>query len=338
MMSLYDTIGKNYYYLPILLFIIIPIISVIFIIKYFFGINFSRNLADSVKLQNENMSVYFKRNLTHVIGDIKNKIISFKLKYRLYSLSSLEEKRRDRILTRYFLPKTQNKKTYKQYNAECILYYFLFIAVAIISLIILNNFIHLKLFRLITIIFFILLGFYIIVFGVRFRIIQYVIDTENYKLEEGFGDFFLAQYRILLENRQKPLERGLKVFKETCYNPDMLQFTNIALFLIRTTSEEIALEELIDMYMDVRSLNKLLIIEQQMIRGSSIEGNEEVAETDLLGMRDNILKQKENAIYEDCRKKEERASIIIWAVMFIVIQVSIFALAYVVQHSGIFKG
>ena len=55
-------------------------------------------------------------------------------------------------------------------------------------------------------------------------------------------------------------------------------------------------------------------------------------------MRAIVLRKKENRIYEKCKQKEYEARIIVWAIMFIVIQVSIAALSYVVQQSGIFTG
>jgi len=326
--SLNVTQEQNYDYVFILAFIFVATISVICLAKYL-GFTLSKDLADKLNSREDNLQIRLKKNFNYYVGRLQNIIIKFKESRKLYWISDLEEQRRNKILQRFYILTSSEKVTYKKFNAQQIIY---FIATSIISVIVLLVTKYFLRIKILPIYFGILACAWVYLFIVKYLVIQGTINGQNYRLEDGFGDFFLSQYQILIHNHKKPLERGLLVFQKLSQNYDLLLFTRIGLFLIRTTSEEEAINELIDMYADVTNLSRLLVIEQQLIRGG------DDSETELRGMRAAVLKEKENKIYEKCRQKEYEARIIVWAIMFIVIQVSIAALAYVVQQSGIFTG
>ena len=56
-----------------------------------------------------------------------------------------------------------------------------------------------------------------------------------------------------------------------------------------------------------------------------------------MGLRTEVLKDKEDLIEEKCYAIIRESNIIVWLAIFLTIQVSIGALAYVVQQSGLFK-
>lgn len=320
--------NQNYNYTFIFAFIFVATISIVCIAKYL-GFTFSKDLADKLNSRNDNIKLRLQKNLTYYISRFQNIIIRFKESHKLYWISDLEEQRRSKILQRYYILSNNDKISYKKFNAQQIIYFIFISLLSFIILIISKQFLRIK---ILPIYLGVIAFSWMYLFIVKYLVIQGTINGQNYRLEEGFGDFFLSQYQILIHNHKKPLERGLLVFQKLSQNYDLLLFTRIGLFLIRTTSEEEAINELIDMYADVTNLSRLLVIEQQLIRGG------DDSETELRGMRAAVLKEKENKIYEKCRQKEYEARIIVWAIMFIVIQVSIAALAYVVQQSGIFTG
>ena len=311
----------------IILFIVASFFGIYAVAKYL-GFSLRPDLADRVASRKDNLKLRFKKTFNYYINKLINTIIVFKTRKRLYLISDFEEKRRDKILQRYYILR-DSTISFKKYNALQWIYYIFFIFLGIITFIIYNYIIKSDV--LIYFIFY-FIGITLYIFIIKYKMIEYVIRQQNYKLEEAFGDFFLNQYNILIYNHRKPLERGLNVYKKINKSPDMSLFIHIGLFLIKTTSEEEAINKLIELYEDVTDLSRLLVIEQQLIRGG------DDSEVELRGMRAIVLRKKENRIYEKCKQKEYEARIIVWAIMFIVIQVSIAALSYVVQQSGIFTG
>ena len=305
----------------------------LFLISFVFVVLASVNTFKSDKLFRRKLQdklvdrTYFRRSIQSFLHRIYRRIINFKTDHNYYTLSEFEQSRRSNILERYYFNHDE-EVDYKLYDAKntikSIVITVIFIISTIIIYLLLDSFVF---FRGYIVVYIAALYY---VNSLRYKKIESYINQENLILNRNFGDFFLVQYKIIKNKKKKPIEKGLKANLVVTKNETMLKFINNFLYIIESEGEELAIERMIRWYNNIHYLNRFLIIEQQIVRGAN-------AETDIMGLRTEVLKDKEDLIEEKCYAIIRESNIIVWLAIFLTIQVSIGALAYVVQQSGLFK-
>ena len=86
----------------IILFIVASFFGIYAVAKYL-GFSLRPDLADRVASRKDNLKLRFKKTFNYYINKLINTIIVFKTRKRLYLISDFEEKRRDKILQRYYI-------------------------------------------------------------------------------------------------------------------------------------------------------------------------------------------------------------------------------------------
>lgn len=305
----------------------------LFLISFVFVVLASVNTFKSDKLFRRKLQdklvdrTYFRRSIQSFLHRIYRKIINFKTDHNYYTLSEFEQSRRSNILERYYF-NYDEEVDYKLYDAKntiiSLVITIIFIISTIVIYLLLDSFVF---FRGYIVVYIVALYY---VNSLRYKKIESYINQENLILNRNFGDFFLVQYKIIMNTKKKPIEKGLKANLVVTKNETMLKFINNFLYIIESEGEELAIERMIRWYNNIHYLNRFLIIEQQIVRGAN-------AETDIMGLRTEVLKDKEDLIEEKCYSIIRESNIIVWLAIFLTIQVSVGALAYVVQQSGLFR-
>ena len=200
---------------------------------------------------------------------------------------------------------------FDEWSALQILRYTILIIITIILFLISNRFIAIAVF---------VCGLFGIKFGILYIYISKV-RSENYKIMEEFGDFYLVQHHLLLSDTTKPFEKGLNIYKDIAKNKATQNFINIALYFIKRENGELgSIRKLKSLYRDIPSLQSLLTLEEQKIGGSSIVGGN--IEEDANGIRRQVIEEKERYIEDRALAIQNHIAIIrycVYVLLFVIL-------------------
>lgn len=307
---------------------VLILLSIILVIKFYeFQTGkklFEHNIIRKQMRKDENV---FKKKKWQSF--LKNLYATINYQKRKLGLDFTQDWKKDEI--EYILQRnkkmsvTEDYMRYDEWSAIQIIRYF-FLIIAVIIVFILMG----KVFALITL----GVGIIIIKWGILYIYGQNV-KTENFKIMEEFGDFYLVQHHLLLSDTQRPFEKGLNIYKDIAKNTATKNFINIALYYIKRENGELgAIRKLKSLYRDIPSLQSLLIIEEQKVGGTSIiNGN---IEEDANGIRRQVIEEKERYIEDRALAIQKKVQILRWCVMVLIIQgIIIGAVAIIIPILGV---
>ena len=309
--------------------IVLIFLSITLIIKYYeFSTGkkiFENNIIRKQMRKDENV---FKKKKWQSF--LKNLYATINYQKRRLGLDFTQNWKKDEI--EYILQRNKKKSVndgdymkYDEWSAiQFIRYIFLFFASLIVLLI---------LGRILAIVF-LVVGIMFIKWGIMFAY-RNNVKTENFKIMEEFGDFYLVQHHLLLSDTQKPFEKGLNIYKDIAKNTATKNFINIALYYIKRENGELgAIQKLKSLYRDIPSLQSLLIIEEQKVGGTSIiNGN---IEEDANGIRRQVIEEKERYIEDRALAIQKKIQVIRWCAIVLIIQAIIIgAIAVIIPILGV---
>ena len=162
-------------------------------------------------------------------------------------------------------------------------------------------------------------------------IIRAIVADKDREIKDNFSDFYLMLHYVLISGSNTPLENIIKSYAKTVSSNEMRRFIDTCVDRIETYGEYNATRIIAQDYKEIAEVRKLMRIIRQLADGGNI--NQE-----LMGFREELLKDRKNEIEKRMHKLVGRAKASFKLLLIILIQAILSAMAIYLPDLALIKG
>lgn len=176
---------------------------------------------------------------------------------------------------------------------------------------------------------FIVIGFSIVVFNTMpMLIIRQIVASKDQEIKKEFPKLYLRLHYELMAGGKTPVERTLRTYLKITQSEEMTRFVDDCLNTIDTYGEHGATAIISDDYREIMEVTRLMRLIRQSLDGADIQ-------QELMGFREQLLKEEAYQIDLYKRKLVEKARRSMILLMIILVQAIISAMIIYLPDLGI---
>ena len=160
-------------------------------------------------------------------------------------------------------------------------------------------------------------------------IVRGIVKEKDREIKENFADLYLMIHYVLLSGGDTPIDRVLKSYIKTTRSKEMVEFVDNCCGLIDTYGEYGALHYISKDYREIAEVGKLTRLIKQLHDGGDVE-------EDLIGFRDELIKEKRYRLEKRMEKTVSKARKSFIMLTVILIQAILTAMALYLPDLGVF--
>ena len=154
------------------------------------------------------------------------------------------------------------------------------------------------------------------------------IKVKDLEIKENFADYYLMLHYVLVANAKTPLSGIMKSYAKTTSSKEMQKYIDTCIHYIDTHGEYEAARRIAKAYREIPEVVKLMRLIRQANEGGDIE-------PELMGFRNELLKEREYVITKRMERLVARARASFNLLMPILIQAVISAMSIYFNDLGI---
>lgn len=152
------------------------------------------------------------------------------------------------------------------------------------------------------------------------QIIRSIVRDKDREIRENFSDFYLMLHYVLIIGGSTPLDKLMKSYAKTTDSAEMVRFVDNCVGHIDTNGEYNATTLIARDYREIAEVGKLMRLIKQMYDGADVK-------QELIGFREELIKEKKYLIEKKMNKLVKRASASFNILMIILVQAILSAMA-----------
>lgn len=158
-------------------------------------------------------------------------------------------------------------------------------------------------------------------------IVREIVKNKDLEIKENFADYYLMLHYVLIANANTPLSSVMKSYAKTTSSKEMQKYIDSCIHYIDTYGEYEAPRYIAREFREISQVGKLMRLIRQANEGGEIK-------TELLGFRDELLKEKKYAIEKRMEKLITKARLSFNLLMPILVQAILSAMAIYMTDLG----
>lgn len=160
------------------------------------------------------------------------------------------------------------------------------------------------------------------------QIIRSIVRERDQEIRDNFSDLYLMLHYVLIIGGQTPIDKIMKSYSKTTDSAEMIRFVDNCVGHIDTHGEYGATTLIAKDYREIPEVGKLMRLIKQMYDGAEIE-------QELIGFREEIIKQRKLMIETRMNALVLRAELSLKILMIILFQAILSAMALYLPDLGV---
>lgn len=168
----------------------------------------------------------------------------------------------------------------------------------------------------------------IIAYTAPLAVIRGIVREKDIEIKENFADYYLMLHYVLIANAKTPLSGVMRSYSKTTSSKEMLRYVDSCIHYIDTFGEYEATRHIAKDYRELPEVGKLMRLIRQANEGGNVEA-------ELMGFRNELLRDKQYAIEKRMEKLVARARASFNILMPILVQAVLSAMSIYISDLGI---